>query len=229
MALTFKKAVSSNKKDLTQNFTPKDSPPLPGTPRPFIDRLTVNFTFNSAKHASETHAVIYQALANDAEFFLPVGKPVKGFKLAKQIALPKGGSYPRIDYAYDANTITGAKLANRIRLEFNPAKLGIGGLKSLHDFLGTLIAGGWATFVKHGRVSRLDVAVDLVGVRMTKLKVVPPKAVVSQTWSSSKGKLETYQWGKQKARTRRYITRRPRWLRMARRCRVLRSRASSAD
>ncbi len=31
---------------------------------------------------------------------------------------------------------------------------------------------------------------------MTKLKVVPPKAVMSQTWSSSKGKLQTYQWGK---------------------------------
>ena len=37
---------------------------------------------------------------------------------------------------------------------------------------------------------------DLVGVRITKLKIVPPKAVVSQTWSSSKGKLLTYQWGK---------------------------------
>ena len=42
----------------------------------------------------------------------------------------------------------------------------------------------------------MDVAVDLVGVRITRLKMVPKKAVVSQTWNSSKGKLLTYQWGK---------------------------------
>jgi hypothetical protein len=199
------KAVSSNKKDLTQKIPIEgqnqvtmqpDDASLPGTPKPFIDKLTVNLTFKSAKQAYETHAALYQALTNDSDFFKPVGKPAKGFKLAKQIVVQDCESKPRLDYSYYVNPTNGTTLADRIRLEFNPCKLGFSGLKFLHGTLSTIVEDGWTTFIKDARISRLDVAVDLVGVRITKLKIVPPKAVVSQTWSSSKGKLQTYQWGK---------------------------------
>jgi hypothetical protein len=136
--------------------------------------------------------VLHPKLIGDKENFSFVSKPVQGFKLARQIVLPDCESRPRIDYRYSIET----NLADRIRLEFNPSKLGIEGLDHLHNVLSDVIEGGWQAFIKEGRVSRLDVAVDLVGVRMTKLKMVPPKAVVSQTWSSSKGKLQTFQWGK---------------------------------
>jgi hypothetical protein len=138
---------------------------------------------------------VYHALANDTDFFLSVGKLAKGFKFAKQIVVPDCTSCPRLDYAFYEDPDTGVKLADRIRLEFNPSKLGPWGLTSLHGTLGTVVEGGWKAFVKDAQISRLDVAVDLVGVRITKLKIVPQKAVVSQTWSSSKGKLLTYQWG----------------------------------
>jgi hypothetical protein len=199
-----KQPVSSNKKDLTQETTPQgddqaiqsNGTPDTDIPKPFIDKLTVNFTFQSAKQAYETHGVLYQNLTGDTEYFTSVGKPVKGFKLARQIVLPDCSSRPRIDYSFHADPDNGVTLADRVRLEFNPSKLGVAGLEHLHGILSSVISGGWQVFVKHGRISRLDVAVDLVGVRITKLKMVPKKAVVSQTWNSSKGKLLTYQWGK---------------------------------
>jgi hypothetical protein len=180
--------VSSNEKDLTQKTTPQEDEqtiqtngmPHSETPKPFIDKLTVILTFKSAKQASETHGVLHQNLTGGTEYFDTVCKPLKGFKLARLIALPDCPSHPRIDYSYSND----AGLADRIRLEFNPSKLGIDGLRRLHDILSLVIEGGWQVFVTDGRISRLDVAVDLVGVRMTKLKVVPPKAMMSQTWSS---------------------------------------------
>ena len=203
-----KKAVSSNKNDLTQKSTPQgidqaiDTTGIPDTEtpkKPFIDKLTINLTFQSYQQAYETHGATFAALTSgDTEFFASVVKPAKGFKLAKQIVVPDCSSLPRIDYSYDKDTATGHNFARRVRLEFNPSKLGFWGLKSLHGILSYMIEGGWQQFVKRGRISRLDVAVDLVGVRMTKLKIVPPKAVVSQTWNSPKGKLLTYQWGKPK-------------------------------
>ena len=168
------------------------------TPKPFIDKLTVNLTFQSYKQAYETHGPTYAALTSgDTEFFASGVKPAKGFKLAKQIVVPNCSSPPRSTTA-TRRTGTGQNIARRIRLEFNPSKLGFDGLKDLHGILATMMDGGWQLFVNHGRISRLDVAVDLVGARMTKLMIVPPKAVVSQTWSSSKGKILTYQWGKVK-------------------------------
>lgn len=202
-----KKAVSSNKNDLTQKTTYLGNDqaietkgiPHPETPKPFIDKLTINLTFQSNKQAHETHEETYKALTSgDTELFASVVNPAKGFKLSKRIVVPECSSLPRIDYSYGEHPSTAENIAQRIRLEFNPSTLGHDGLMAMHATLSTMMEGGWRLFVDHGRISRLDVAVDLVGVRMTKLKMVPPKAVVSQTWSSSKGKLQTYQWGKPK-------------------------------
>jgi hypothetical protein len=127
MPVTFQnKQAPSNKKDLTQKIpieedsqaTKTDNAAFPTTPKPFIDKLTVNLTFKSAKQAHETHGALYQALTNDADFFLSVGQPAKGFKLAKRIVVPDCTSLPRLDYAFFENPDNGMKLADRIRLEF---------------------------------------------------------------------------------------------------------------
>ena len=135
-----KKPVSSNKKDLTPETTPQgndqaiqtNGKPNTDIPKPFIDKLAVNLTFTSAKQAYETHGVLYQNLTGDTEYFPSVGKPLKGFKIAKQIVLPDCEGLPRIDYSYSTDPATGAGLANRVRLEFNPSKLGVAGLEHLH-------------------------------------------------------------------------------------------------
>ena len=108
------------------------------------------------------------------------------------MVIPGGKTLARIDYRFSG------KQANIVRLEFNPAYLGLDGLKDLHAHLSNIVPDGWRRFSADARISRLDVAVDLPGVRISKLKIVPPKAVVSQTWHNAQGKLETYQWGKPK-------------------------------
>jgi len=165
-------------------------PTPPDVPVPFIDKITVILTIKSPELAQQTHADLYQAMTNDTEFFQSVGKPIKGFQRAKQIVFSSHKERVRIDYSYQN------KFADRIRLEFNPSKLGYWGLKDLHGVLGSFLPEGWDHFVAEGRITRLDVAVDLVGARITKLKMMPKQGTTAQAWWGSDGKLQTYQWGK---------------------------------
>ena len=193
-----KKAVSSNKNQTLQKSDHTDSkgddPSGGGSsePKPIIDQLSIVLTITSAELAKEVHGTLYTALTGDTEFFQSIGKPLKGFQRTKRIVLSTSGERPRIDYSYQVG------LANRVRLDFNPAKLGADGLQELHGILTSVMPDGWRHFVKGGRISRLDVAVDLVGVRMTKLKMQPAISQSSQAWFSTAGKLQTYQWGKPK-------------------------------
>jgi hypothetical protein len=47
-----------------------------------------------------------------------------------------------------------------MRLEFNPAKIGAAGLLELHEVLSQFLPGGVGYLIAHGRLSRLDIAVD---------------------------------------------------------------------
>ncbi len=154
-----KKPVSSNEQDLTQKTTPHvdkqadhtSGKPDASTPKPFIDKLTVIPTFKSAQQASDTHGALHPKLIGGTEHFAIVCKPLKGFNLARQMVLKNCESRPRIDYRYSIET----QLADRIRLEFNPSKLGAEGLEQLHDILSLVIEGGWRAFVTDARISPL--------------------------------------------------------------------------
>jgi hypothetical protein len=167
-----------------------EGPSALNAPTPFIDKIAVVLTITSTKLAQQIHSALYQAMTNDTEYFQSVAKHVKGFQLGKLITMPGCEERVRIDYNFQNS------LANRIRLEFNPAKLGFWGMKELHGVLTSVMPEGWDHFVTDGRISRLDVAVDLIGVRMTKLKMQPKIGQSAQAWWSSDGKLKTYQWGK---------------------------------
>ena len=193
-----KKPVPSNKNETTaksSTLLPKVAPEHEsnGTaPAPIIDKLAITWGIESGEMAQLVHGGLYQALTNGDDAFAPVHKKLKGFNIGKELILPSTNHRPRIDYHHQNG------LAQRVRLEFNPSKLGYEGLKSLHVILGTMTPNGWKHFIKHGKISRLDIAVDLVGVRLSKLKMLPPSGQQSQAWWGSAGKLETYQWGKPK-------------------------------
>jgi len=80
-----------------------------------------------------------------------------------------------------------------LRLEFNPAKQGQWGLGYLkHKF--DEITGGlldWGHVVKYGRATRLDIAVDLVGVRMSELIVSSNVPGKNHLYISEDGQIET--------------------------------------
>ena len=192
-------AVSSNKNQTVPISDPAGEDPDPSigspdtqAPAPFIDKIAIVLTPKSAELAHQIHAMIYTSMTGDTEFFTSAGKPLKGFRRAKLMVLPGHDERPRIDYSYQG------ELAGRVRIEFNPNKLGFWGLKLLHGMLLLIIPDGWRTFVTDGRITQLDVAVDLVGVRITKLMMQPPIGQSSQAWWNTGGKLLTYQWGKAK-------------------------------
>jgi hypothetical protein len=61
-----KKQALSNEKDLTQKITPQGNDQATQTkrmtdtniPKPFIDKLAINLTFQSTEQASATHSVL---------------------------------------------------------------------------------------------------------------------------------------------------------------------------
>jgi hypothetical protein len=79
-------------------------------------------------------------------------------------------------------------------LEFNPAKLGFDGVSSLDMILTEIFPDGWLYFVKYGRVSRIDVAVDLPGMRMDDFLLLPQQGIVYQRFLSN-GHLKTVYLG----------------------------------
>lgn len=181
----------SNKKILPPDMNAEASDPKPETPKPFIDRLTVNLHFDTADEAADAHATIYNALTKDGERYKSA-KKASGFNLSRRMVLSGFEAEPFVNYSHKDG------MAGTFRIEFNPARLGVEGLAAMHAELGLIIDGGWNTFIKRAHISRLDVAVDLPGVRLTKIGIAPPKSLASQTWSNAKGKLETYQWGNPK-------------------------------
>ncbi len=71
------------------------------------------------------------------------------------------------------------KLATRLRLDFVPVDLGPQGIQDLHIVLITLMPGGWEYFLKHGKITRLDVAVDFPGLAMDDFHFLPTKGATS--------------------------------------------------
>jgi hypothetical protein len=99
-------------------------------------------------------------ITSDALDALPLNpkfKPSKakqGYKLTGVVWV-LGGKRPV--YIQVAPKAAGKPL---MRLEFNPAKIGSAGLHELHTVIAQFLPGGFGYLVAHGRVSRIDIAVD---------------------------------------------------------------------
>ena len=64
-------------------------------------------------------------------------------------------------------------LKHDLRLEFNPTRLGLAGIAFLKSQLESLLVGAlsYAHIMAAGTVTRLDIAVDVVGIRISDLDV----------------------------------------------------------
>jgi hypothetical protein len=80
-----------------------------------------------------------------------------------------------------------------LRFEFNPAAIGPGGVAAFRDHL-LAINGGALTYKKlahSGKVTRLDIAVDLVNIDLEDLLISTAKPGISQSYFGLTGKAET--------------------------------------
>ncbi|TXM73121.1 hypothetical protein FV218_11875 [Methylobacterium sp. WL69] len=83
-----------------------------------------------------------------------------------------------------------------LRLEFNPVRAGPFGMGALREVLHHLLPiGGWDFLYEKGKISRLDIAVDVQGIRMHHFHLLPQQVLVTKTYEKQ-AKLKTIYVGK---------------------------------
>ncbi|MEI9409151.1 hypothetical protein [Mesorhizobium salmacidum] len=86
----------------------------------------------------------------------------------------------------------------KLRLNFVPVDLGAAGMMELHAAINTIVSDGWEYVVKHGRITRIDVAVDLPSLTMDSIHFLPKKPAHMLRLFPS-GEIETIYFGKPKS------------------------------
>ncbi|WP_204378160.1 hypothetical protein [Tardiphaga robiniae] len=83
----------------------------------------------------------------------------------------------------------------RFRIEFNPSAIGSIGFSELHGVLTSIMPGGWDYVIEYGRISRIDIAVDIPEARPGMFAVLPKQGLSTKEWTVA-GKLQTLVLGK---------------------------------
>ncbi|CAN0654526.1 conserved protein of unknown function [Nitratireductor aquimarinus] len=163
---------------------------------PFIDKLSVVIE-PPAHMVHDVYEVLLETFFDPSSAYKEAGIGAKkGYRAARRIALDSlenAKKWPLIQANYDKKH----KSVERIRLEFVPVDLKHQGLAELNHALLEILEGGWAAVVQHGRVTRIDIAVDLQDVLMDSFLTLPPQAISRTQWASN-GQLQTIALGKSK-------------------------------
>ena len=190
MAIKFiKKVVPSNKTEtLPENHHAEDGSEQTGL-KPFIDKISIVVPI-SAEDGSDVFKEIWTQI-QDTDVFQDAGPKAKngGFKLAKRICLADSKEKPLLQLAY-AN-----KIAQKLRLEFNPRKVTPKGVTQLQAVLVSVVPNGWGFVRDLGHVTRLDVAVDIPETRPAMFGLLPEQGLTTKSWSVD-GQLQTFVAGK---------------------------------
>ncbi len=160
--------------------------------QPFIDRMTVGINFSPNAASEAIHSNIWAQLADTQTY--PPAKTSGGYNKAWRVALNsplKMKHRPFMQYRH------ADKCAARISLSFSPHDLGNQGLEEMHIALKSMIDDGWDAFIDAGMISMIEVSVDLPGVSMSNLHILPQQTTTVKTWSNA-GQLETVMFGKKK-------------------------------
>lgn len=158
-------------------------------PTPFIDRLSVTLKVPSKEEGQDIRQAYFAAIADSHTF--KHARPSKGYKRAKRIMLDSvldSTKWPFFEVCWDENAIT------KIRLDLIPVDLGSDGLFELHVALSSLVPGGWKYVLKHAKITRHDVAVDLTGSSMDDFHPLPTTTVMT-TRRNRHGTLQTIELG----------------------------------
>ena len=219
MILIIKKRDPSNKPQTLGNkpasqptANPSPSIELKPSPTPFIDKISVvldqlDSTVPSDQHFKQAHDgyVSLMESQEDKDLFIDVikngenGKVSKGgkwgvYNWAKRIVLPDivdHAKLPLLQCSLDKKN----KQLLSVRIEFVPVDLGAKGLEQLHFALATFLFNGWGSFVKHGRMTRIDVAVDFKDVTVGDCHLLSMQGLTTKQWRMN-GQLQSYTHGK---------------------------------
>ncbi len=197
MAIKIPKKPSNKPKTHPENALQVDLSPAKGHSSvgeyiPFIDKLSLIIKPENEEHAHQIHSNIWKQFADKDVFQFAGADASKGYQSAQLIALASTHHRPLLQYRSDG------KLAHKLRLELNPRKIGFQGLVELHSVLTSVIPDGWPYVIEHGRISRIDVAVDIPDVRMDEFLFLPEHPTKVMRWLVN-GHLESLTHGVKKA------------------------------
>ena len=161
--------------------------PSASGPQLLIDKLSIMLTPASKEDAELIHGLVFPWF-NETSIFQSAKKQ-GGFDCSWMIALPGTGERVRLDYKYEGHE------ASRCRLELNPSKLGAHGLADLDHVMP--FPNGWSYVIEHGRITRIDIAVDLPGLQMQQFLFMPHQGLTTKTFGQN-GQLETLVLGQPK-------------------------------
>lgn len=161
---------------------------------PFIDKISITLTPKIEQDAHDMYMGLFQSL-DDVEVWA-YATTGKGYNLGKRIKLPSIVDQKRLPL-FQARYDTKKQKIESIRMEFVPVDLGPVGMAELHAVMMTLMNGGWEYVAKHGRISRIDVSVDLPGVRMEGFQFLPKYPSTTMRWTVN-GVLQNVAYGKPK-------------------------------
>lgn len=173
---------SSNKKQTEAESghphpTSDGKPKLPGAvSKPFIDKITIVVKPANESDAADIHNALGVALQDKSAFLKTDPKTASGYQGARFVHIDSSSARPLIQYkSYD-------KKLHSIRLEFNPRKLSVIGLMELAAAVKSIMPNGWEYVVTNGHVTRLDVAVDIAGVRVEDFLCLTKQGITSMVW-----------------------------------------------
>lgn len=163
------------------------------SPHLFIDRLVVKLDFLPGDSPHQIHTALFP-LFDDPDCFSGT-KPANTVQIEKKIVLASVANtkhHPHFIYRY-AN-----QQAQWMRLTLHPRDMGLKGFEDLHSVLGQFTDNGWGSFIKGGKVTQIEVSIDLEGIPFNSVHVLPDQAKTVTVYKSGK-QAETIYLGKSKS------------------------------
>ncbi|WP_192357699.1 hypothetical protein [Mesorhizobium mediterraneum] len=168
--------------------------------KPFIDWISINITPHE-KDQHDIHDAFWTAVSDPKLLADALSAEKKGagigFNVAKRVVLPSIDAEKKRPTLF-VRHLKEQKRISKLLLNFVPVDLGADGMLDLHVAINMILPDGWLYAVTHGRVTRMDVAVDLPGLTMDSIHFQPQKAAYSQRLFPD-GQLETIYIGKSKS------------------------------
>ncbi|PIU06538.1 MAG: hypothetical protein COT28_21735 [Methylobacterium sp. CG08_land_8_20_14_0_20_71_15] len=177
---------------------------------PFIDKISIVVKPASEAEAVDIHNALWVAFYDKGTFNKAGPEASKGYQDARFVHLDSTAARPLIQYRGHNGK------AELIRLEFNPRKLGEDGFVEFGAYMDSVVPDGWEYVVTNGHVTRIDVAVDVTGVRIGDLLCLPKQGLTSTTWGVD-GHAQTIHLGKKGNQTSIYnvkakrLTKKQKW------------------
>lgn len=200
--ITYKKTPPSNEtQTLPENTPAKTFKGLgaglsePGAFIPFIDRISiVARVLDDKEEANAIYGNCFVQFKDNEDFKSTKGGVWGPYKTARRVVLPSiadAKKWPLLQFAFNKE----AQLALEFRTEFSPVDLGPQGINEFHAQLMSLLPNGWGYFVANGRVTMIEVTIDLPNVPVDHFHMLPQQVTTAMTWKTN-GKLETLVLGK---------------------------------